>query len=85
MDKIWYIISEIQDESSEVKAKAFINEIREMNKRMNIPDKFDCIKESDINTLVNRIISEANPLYPVPKIMNAQECEEIVRKISSNL
>lgn len=73
------------NESVDVKAKTFINEIREMNKRMNIPDKFNCIKENDINTLVNRIIHEANPLYPVPKIMDAIECEEIIRKISSNL
>ncbi|KAK8867086.1 hypothetical protein M9Y10_010055 [Tritrichomonas musculus] len=73
------------NESAEVKAKAFINEIREMNKRMNIPDKFDCIKKNDVKILVDRIIKEANPLYPVPRIMDAQECEEIIRNISSNL
>ena len=56
-----------------------------MNSRMNIPTQFDCIKEKDVKTIVSRALSEANPLYPVPKIMNAQECEEIVRKIASNL
>lgn len=73
------------NESSEFKAKKFIKEIREMNKRMNIPDKFDCIKRKDIKIMVDRIIKEANPLYPVPKIMNSQECEEIIKNISSNL
>ena len=40
--------------SSEEKAKLFISEIRRMNKAMNIPEKFDFIKESDIPTLVKR-------------------------------
>lgn len=76
---------EDKSESDEVKAKSFINEIKSMNYRMDIPKQFDCINEKDIKTIVRRALSEANPLYPVPKIMNAEECEEIVRKLASNL
>ena len=65
--------------SVEEKAKAYIAEIRRMNKAMNIPEKFDFIKEEDIPTLVKRALKEGNPGYPVPKIMNEKECEKVIR------
>lgn len=67
--------------SIEEKSKAFIQEIRRMNKAMNIPEKFDFIKEEDIPTLVKRALKEGNPGYPVPKIMNAKECEKVIRSL----
>ena len=67
--------------SIEEKGKAFIAEIRKMNKAMNIPEKFDFIKEEDIPTLVQRALKESNPGYPVPKIMNAKDCEQVIRSI----
>ena len=63
----------------EEKANAYIAEIRRMNKAMNIPEKFDFIKEEDIPTLVKRALKEGNPGYPVPKIMNPAECEKVIR------
>ena len=65
--------------SIEEKGKAFILEIRRMNKAMNIPEKFDFIKEEDMNMLVKRALKEGNPGYPVPRIMNAQECDQVIR------
>ena len=65
--------------SVEEKGKAFIAEIRRMNKAMNIPEKFDFIKEEDIPTLVERALKEGNPGYPVPKIMNKKDCENVIR------
>ena len=63
------------------KALAYIAEIRRMNKAMNIPEKFDFIKEEDIPILVKRALKEGNPGYPVPKIMNAKECEKVIRSL----
>ena len=63
------------------KGKAFIAEIRRMNKAMNIPEKFDMIKEEDIPILVERALKEGNPLYPVPKIMDKKDCESVIRKL----
>ena len=76
-------IIEIADNSMSVeeKAKIFINEIRRMNKEMNIPDKFDFIKEEDIPILVKRALKEGNPGYPVPKIMDDKECEKVIRML----
>ncbi len=65
----------------EEKGKAFINEIKRMNEAMNIPTKFDFIKENDIPTLVERALKEGNPGYPVPRIMNRKDCEEVIRSI----
>ena len=63
----------------EEKGKALIQEIKRMNKAMNIPEKFDFIKEEDVPTLVKRALKEGNPGYPVPKIMNAKDCEQAIR------
>ncbi|MCR4911226.1 MAG: iron-containing alcohol dehydrogenase [Bacilli bacterium] len=68
-----------EDMSEEEKAKAYIAEVRRLNKVMNIPEKFDFIKEEDIPTLVKRALKEGNPGYPVPKIMSPKDCEEVVR------
>lgn len=70
-----------EDMSVEEKGKAFIQEIRRMNKAMNIPEKFDFIKEEDIPTLVKRALKEGNPGYPVPKIMNEKDCEQVIRSL----
>ena len=67
--------------SNEEKAKAYIAEIKRMNKAMNIPEKFDFIKEEDVPTLVKRALKEGNPGYPVPRIMNAKDCEQVIRSI----
>ena len=68
-----------EEMTNKEKAKAFIAEIRRMNKAMNIPDKFGFIREEDMNILVKRALKEGNPGYPVPKIMNEQECEKVIR------
>ncbi len=65
--------------NNEQKAKLFIATIREMNEKMGIPSKFDCIKEDDIPVIVERALKEANPLYPVPKIMDKKDCEAVIR------
>ncbi|MDR1630906.1 MAG: iron-containing alcohol dehydrogenase [Oscillospiraceae bacterium] len=63
------------------KAEAFIAEIRRYNKRMSIPEKFDMIEEKDLPTIVGRSLKEANPLYPVPKIMDKKACEAFIRSL----
>lgn len=63
------------------KAKLFIEEIKRMNRDMAIPDHFDMIEEKDIPTLVRRALKEGNPLYPVPKIMDAADCEAVIRRL----
>ena len=70
-----------KDMNNEQKAKAYITEIKRMNRAMNIPDKFDFIKEEDIPTLVKRALKEGNPGYPVPRIMKPEDCEKVIRSL----
>ncbi|MBO5066201.1 MAG: iron-containing alcohol dehydrogenase [Clostridia bacterium] len=63
------------------KAKNFIAAIRELNKKMNIPDKFEQIKDEDIPLIAERALKEGNPLYPVPKIMNIEDCKALIKKL----
>lgn len=67
--------------TNEEKAKAFIAEIKRYNKLMSVPEKFDVIEEKDIDTIVRRALQEANPLYPVPVIMDEDSCESFVRSL----
>lgn len=69
------------DGSDAEKANAFIEAIKQLNRDMNIPDKFDFIKEEDIPTIVKRALKEGNPLYPVPKIMDEADCEAVIRRL----
>lgn len=60
-------------------AVAFIQAIKSLNEKIGIPNKFDFIEEDDIPTIVQRALKEGNPLYPVPKIMDEKNCEEVIR------
>ena len=71
----------ISGDNDKEKAEKFIEEIKEMNKRMEIPEHFDFIKDEDIPTIVERALKEGNPLYPVPKIMDEEDCTKVVKAI----
>ena len=57
-------------------AVKFINAIKEMKRTFNIPDTISCVQKDDIISLSRCADKEANPLYPVPKLMNAHELEQ---------
>ena len=63
------------------KARAFILEIRRMNKDMNIVDKFDHIKDSDIPQMVVWATKEANPIYPVPVIWDKEQFAKTISRL----
>jgi len=73
-------IGEIND-SQEEKTGKFIDAIKNLNKSMDIPDKISGIKEEDIPTMAQRAFKEANPLYPVPRIMTKEDIISIYYKI----
>ncbi len=58
-------------------ARRFISEIRAMNRRMGIPETLKGIRAEDVPKLSKHATQEANPLYPVPVLMNAAEFEKI--------
>lgn len=68
-------------EQDSIKAGAgkFIASIRTLNKSMGIPDFLSGIQERDIETMSVHAAKEANPLYPVPKLMTRRELEAFYR------
>lgn len=76
------VVAGLSKESDDVSesAKRFIQAIRDMNARMNIPTGFPEIKKEDIPMLAKHADAEANPLYPVPKLMDVKELEKIYHK-----
>ncbi|MEG1633499.1 MAG: iron-containing alcohol dehydrogenase [Oscillospiraceae bacterium] len=67
--------------SDEEKAKAFIAEIRAMNKRMGLPTGFDFIRDEDIPRMVKWALAEANPVYPVPVVYTKERCRRVIERI----
>ncbi|MFS0875394.1 iron-containing alcohol dehydrogenase [Solibacillus isronensis] len=65
-------IGKITD-SDEKKAELFIESIEELNNKMKIPRKISGIINRDVPLMVERALQEANPLYPVPRIVNKDE------------
>ena len=61
------------NDNDERKAQLFIEEIEALNRKMNIPSKIKGIINRDVPVMVERAIQEANPLYPVPRILNEDE------------
>jgi len=63
------------------KATTFIQYLRDMNSQMDIPKNIDKISESDLPEMIKRALKEANPLYPVPKILFEEDLRKIYLKI----
>ena len=74
-------IVHIQGKDDEEKAKAFILEIRRMNKDMKIQDKFDFIQDADVPQMIKWAMKEANPIYPVPVLWHEPEFQALIARI----
>ncbi len=63
------------------KAQNFIAAIRKMNSDFGMPEGFDKLEEKDFDTIISRVLKEGNPLYPVPKLMGADDVRGILEKL----
>ncbi|MBO5352897.1 MAG: iron-containing alcohol dehydrogenase [Lachnospiraceae bacterium] len=63
-------------------ADKFITAIRDLNKRMGIPETLPGIRKEDIPLMAKHADKEANPLYPVPVLMNRTELEQFYYKVA---
>jgi len=68
------------EDTAETGAKKFIAAIRSMNARMGIPETLSGIEKKDIPAMARHAAKEANPLYPVPVLMNAAALERFYHK-----
>ena len=88
-DSVYQPLSELADlvglsqpgDTIEQKARKFIDAIKELNERLEIPKKISGIIDNDISVMVDRAFKEANPLYPVPKILYKQDLNTLYQLI----
>ena len=65
------------------KAKKFIKSIEKLNEDMGIPARFEKLEEKDFDELADRILKEANPLYPVPKEMDREDVLKMLKHLKA--
>lgn len=70
-----------QADNDAVKAQKFIAAIRELEASMAVPTKIDGILEADLPGMIRNALKEANPLYPVPRILFADDLRKLYDRI----
>lgn len=63
------------------KARTFIQEVYALRRELGLPDHLPQMTEAQRRLICHRAIREANPLYPVPRIMNERECRAFVKML----
>lgn len=69
------------NDSPKIATKKFIDWIYAANKEMDISINIASIEEKDIDEIASFAVKEANPLYPVPKLMSKNEIKQVIYKI----
>lgn len=68
----------------DIAANKLIDWIKSANEKMNIPSTIDALNKEDIPSLARLADKEANPLYPVPVLLNRKELEQMYLKLLSD-
>lgn len=63
-------------------AEHFVRAIKKMNADMGIPAKLSCIRPEDVETMSRFADREGNPLYPVPRLMDALDLQQFYALVS---
>ena len=71
-----------EHDSHQVAAKKFIAAIRTLNYNMHIPETLPGIRKADIPAMAKHAAQEANPLYPVPVLMDAGQLEQFYYRVA---
>jgi alcohol dehydrogenase class IV len=67
--------------TDEALSHRLIEQVKTMNRNMNIPTTIQELQEKDIPLIAERALKEGNPAYPVPRIMKREECEGLLRQL----
>ena len=71
----------IRGANESAKANAFLRWIEETNAKMGLPDRFDVIRDEDIEQMISWAKKEANPLYPVPVVWGRANFRQLIESI----
>lgn len=70
-------------EANEVKARKFIQNIRDLNQELGIGQNIPEIEETDLDEMIEYSFDEANPAYPVPVIFSREKLREMYLKVKN--
>lgn len=70
-----------KEDPDDIAAHKFIEWVKVLNKHFEIPETFEELKEKDIEKLAKQADKEANPLYPVPLLLDRAELEHVYHKL----
>ncbi|MBO4902715.1 MAG: iron-containing alcohol dehydrogenase [Lachnospiraceae bacterium] len=62
-------------------AQLFLHALRDLNRKVGIPEKIPGIRREDIPMLAKTAAKEANPSYPVPVLMDARELKRFFYEV----
>ena len=71
----------ISGETDAEKADAFLRWIEETNRKMGLPDKFDMIRDGDVDRMITWAKKEADPLYPVPVVWGREDFRRLIQSV----
>ena len=54
---------------------------QKMNRKMDIPEKLDMIKDKDVDQIIRWAMKEANPLYPTPVLWGYDELKTFIDSV----
>ena len=66
-------------------ARFFIDWVWQLNRMLDIPRHLPVIRSEDIPTMAAHADAESNPLYPVPKLMDAKSLEMMYYRVAGNM
>lgn len=72
-----------KSEGAQVLADKFVTAVKQLNEQIGIPATLDALKAEDIPKIATGALKEAHYLYPVPRYMDSQQCEEIIHQMVS--
>jgi len=61
------------------RARAFLDAVRQLARDVGIPATLGALQAKDIPMIARNALSEAHMNYPVPRYMETQDCERLVR------
>lgn len=70
-----------RSESDTELAQRFVDKVWAMNAAMGIPKTLDALKAQDIPAITQAALHEAHFTYPVPKYMDEDQCQVLLRKL----
>ncbi|MGY3569895.1 iron-containing alcohol dehydrogenase [Vibrio paucivorans] len=68
--------------SQDMKAQAFIDYVRDLQRKLSLPASFDNILNEHITDIAKQALLEAQWNYPVPRYMKQDECEQLIANVA---